>query len=117
MATSQEFRYINKVGDDGWVNGKNSSGVLLPLCMYTKLSVTVLKIDGKTVVESKDGRVSFKVLGGVHTGAVLSMSEANAKLHLGSTAPLTGVVTVTVTYGKYVEGWVSAARGGQKLDQ
>ena len=117
MSTAQEFRYINKVGDDGWVNGKSSTGMLLPLCMYTKVSVAILKKDGKTTVESKDGRVSFKVLDGTHAGKVLTMSEENAKIYLGLTAPKAGAVTVTVTYGKYVEGWVSAARGGQKLDQ
>jgi hypothetical protein len=117
MPTTQEVRYINKVGDDGWVNGKSSGGSLLPLCMYTKVSVTILKKEGVSAIESKDGRVSFKVLDGTHVGQVLTMGEANAKIYLGSTAPKEGLVTVTVTYGKYTEGWVSAARGGQKLDQ
>jgi hypothetical protein len=117
VTISYETRYINKVGDDGWVNGKDSSGALLPLCMYTKVALAFVTKDGKKTLELKGGRASFKVLDGTHAGKVLTMGEANVKIYLGTAAPTAGVVSVTVTYGKYVEGWVSAARGGEKLDQ
>ncbi len=43
--------------------------------------------------------------------------EANAKIYLGTAAPKIAAAVVTVTYGKYQEGWVSVARRGEKLDQ
>ncbi len=113
MATSREtryvneIRYVNKVSDDGWINGRDSASALIPMCMYTKVSLQV----------SKDGRTSFKVLDGTHAGKVLSMKDENAALHLGKMPPASGGISVVITYGKYVENWVSIARGGQKLDQ
>jgi hypothetical protein len=100
--------YVNKVGDDGWLQAKDdAASVLVPLCKYTKVAS----------ITSKHGRTSFKVQDGSAMGKVLSLSDANAKIYLGSKAPQASGITATVTYGKYVEGWVSTARGGEKLDQ
>lgn len=103
-----DIRYINKVADDGWINGlEDKTGTLLPLCKYTKLEMR----------GSKAGRTNFLVLDGAQRGKLLSMKDGNAATYIGTTAPSTGVASVTVTYGKYVEGWVSKARRNQKLDQ
>ncbi len=100
--------YVNKVGSDGWLQARaGDSGVLLPLSKYTKVTLT----------ESRSGRTYFKVMDGLAKGRTLSLADANAKEYLGSTAPQPTLATIVVTYGKYIEGWVSAAREGQKLDQ
>jgi hypothetical protein len=47
----------------------------------------------------------------------VSLSDANATGFVGSRAPVQSPARITVTYGRYTEGWVSEARGGQRLDQ
>lgn len=101
------YRYVNEVGDDGWVNGRLNASTLLPLCKYTK----VMLLDTKNV------RTSFKVLDGSHAGEILSMSAENAKKYLGTKAPADSMVGVEVIYGKYERDWISVARDDQKLDQ
>jgi hypothetical protein len=107
QVTADVYRYINVVGDDGWVNGRLDAKTLLPLCKYTKV----------ILLGSKHGLTSFKVLDGTHAGKTLTMKDANAQKHLGTIAPKNSLIEVTITYGKYENDWVSAARGGQKLDQ
>lgn len=95
-----EIRYINKVFDDGWVSPKDSTETSLPLCMYTKVSM----------IKTKLGWTTFKVLDGPYAGQTLKFGEANAKIYLGKTAPAIGGAKVIITYGKYVQGWASEAR-------
>ncbi len=102
-------RYVNRIGSDGWLKVKDAStpnGKFLFLCKYTKV----------TLLGSKQGRTVFKVVDGTHAGYVVSLSDANAGEHLGKVAPVDGVLTVTVKYGRYVERWPSVARN-QMLDQ
>jgi hypothetical protein len=100
--------FVSKVADDGWVQARAAdSATLVPLAKYTKVVLT----------ESRSGRSYFKVMDGSARGRTLSMSDANAANYLNSKSPQSTPADVVVTYGKYVEGWVSAARGGQALDQ
>lgn len=100
--------YVNRVGDDGWLQALDSDGsTRLSLCKYTRVKVT--KVTG--------GRTYFKVEDGTHTGKTLSLVDANAGLYLGSKAPAASSAKVTITYAKYTPGWISAARNGQALDQ
>lgn len=100
--------YVNKVGSDGWLQvQQGGSTVRISLAKYTKLQR----------IESKLGRTSFKVLDGPSRGQIVSLADAHVGEFLGSKAPLQTPARIVVTYRKYVEGWVSEARGGQKLDQ
>jgi hypothetical protein len=99
--------FVNKVGSDGWLQARADAGALLPLSKYTKVVLT----------ESRAGRTYFKVMDGLAKGRTLSLGDANAQEYLGSRAPTASPASIVVTYGKYVEGWVSAARNNQKLDQ
>ena len=101
--------FVNKVGSDGWVSAgrRNDPGKRVALHKYTKV----------TLIETQGGRTFFKVADGHAKGQVLFLSDHNATEHLGSKAPTKAAAAIEITYGKYVQGWVSAARGGQKLDQ
>jgi hypothetical protein len=100
--------YVNKVGSDGWLQARQGeSTALIPLSKYTKVTLT----------ESRAGRTYFKVMDGLAKDKTLSLADANAREYLGSKAPAPTPASIVVTYGKYVEGWVSAARNGEKLDQ
>lgn len=105
--TTPRVLFVNRVGSDGWLQARNRDSALIPLCKYTRLRV----------VESRSGRTSFKVLDGSAQGQTLSLSDANAAEYLGPKAPASTPATVTITYGKYVTGWVSEARNGEQLDQ
>lgn len=107
-ALANKVLFVNKVGSDGWLQARQTdSTVLVSLSKYTKV----------TLVESRLGRTFFKVLDGAAKGKRLSLTDANAVEYLGSTAPRPTQASIVVTYGKYVEGWVSEARGGQELQQ
>jgi hypothetical protein len=106
-ATAGKILYVKKVGDDGWMQARVGSNRLVPLAKYTKV----------TILASTDGRTSFKVMDGPAMGQTLSMADRNVVEYLGTTGPTQSPATIVVTYGKYTEGWVSEARGGQKLDQ
>lgn len=89
-------------------------------CSSTRLAAMVGCSPGTgtlRVVESRSGRTSFKVLDGSAQGQTLSLSDANAAEYLGPKAPASTPATVTITYGKYVIGWVSEARNGEQLNQ
>lgn len=101
------YRYVNEVGEDGWIQAIDETSVRLPLCKYTKVML----------LGTKAGRTTFKVVGGTHAGKVLSMKTENANKYLGQVAPKSSIIEVVVTYGKYQEAWASRARGGEKLDQ
>ena len=111
MVNAQSIRYVNKVDDSGWVTvqpkGTTSIADRLALCKYTKILLT----------ENKDRRTYFKVLDGTHSGKIASMSEQNATLFFGTQAPTSSPLNLTITYGKYVEGWESKARRNQKINQ
>lgn len=100
-------QYVNKVGLDGWLLAKSAHGELLSLHKYAKLEIT--RVSG--------GRTYFKVREGTHTGKELSLRSENAKEYLGVWAPVPRAAKIVVTYGGYVEGWVSEARRGQRIDQ
>ncbi|HEX6705105.1 MAG TPA: hypothetical protein VF169_10125 [Albitalea sp.] len=103
-----KFLYVNKVGSDGWLQARQADpDALLPLCKYTQV----------TLIETRNGRTSFKVGDGAAKGRTLSLSDANAAEYLGPKPPAPTPASIVVTYGKYVEGWVSQARNGQRLDQ
>src|SRR5271168_834495 len=80
---------------------------LVALAKYTKVSV----------LGSFQGRTNFKVMDGPSKGQTLSLADRNVAEYLGNKAPIPSPAVIVVTYGKYTEGWVSVARGGQKLDQ
>lgn len=91
--------YVNKVGKDGWLQAKSKSGELVPLFKYLRVGE----------VTSREGRTYFKVMEGPHQGRVLSLSDLNAKVHLGIKGPKRGPARITVTWGKYDERWPSSA--------
>lgn len=100
--------FVNEVGSDGWLQTRQGeSGHLVSLAKYTEVAV------GDTL----HGRKMFKVLDGPARGQTLSLADANAASYLGTRFPTRGALNIEVTYGGYVEGWVSAARNGQLLDQ
>jgi hypothetical protein len=105
--TADIYRYVNEIGDDGWVQVLEGSSTLLPLCKYTKVML----------LANKDGRTSFKVLDGTHAGKTASMKIENAKKYLGVNAPKESIIEINITYENYEEGWISVARRNQKLDQ
>lgn len=100
------YRYVNVIGEDGWIQGLEGTETRLPLCKYTKVML----------LETKKSRTTFKVLDGTYAGRTLSMKEENATKYLGTVAPKNSVVEVVVTYGKYEKGWMSVARN-QTIDQ
>jgi hypothetical protein len=103
-------RYVNKIGNDGWLktrDGLANPAAFVYLCKYTKV----------TLLGSNGGRTFFRVGDGTYRGRVLNMAEANATEYFGKLAPTAGVLTVSVTYGRYVPHWVSVARGGQQIPQ
>ena len=53
---------------------------------------------------------------GAAKGRVMSLTDANAKEHLGLIAPKATPAHITVTYGKYEESWYSQARN-ERLPQ
>lgn len=107
MAASGKVLYVNKVGDDGWMQARAGSSRMVSLAKYTKV----------TMLDSTGGRSSFKVMDGPSKGQTLSLADRHVAEYLGSKAPIQSPAVIVVTYGKYTEGWVSVARGGQKLDQ
>ncbi|WP_338415397.1 hypothetical protein [uncultured Sphaerotilus sp.] len=101
-------RYVNQVGSDGWLRTRDeATGSFLFLTKYTAVSM----------IDAREGRTTFKVLDGPHRHRVLSLTDANARSHLGLMAPDPTPAQITVTYGAYTPGWVSVARGGEQLDQ
>jgi len=99
--------YVNKVGSDGWLQALDAgSNQRLSLFKYAKVAD----------VQSRAGRTYFKVMEGAAKGRVLSLTDANAKEHLGSIAPKSTPAHITVTYGKYEENWYSQARN-ERLSQ
>lgn len=103
-----KLRYVNQVASDGWLQAQvegTHQRVALP--KYTQVSL----------VGTPHGRVVFRVEDGHQKGRVVSLSEAHAREYLGSKAPVNRPARATVTYGKYVEHWISIARGGQAIDQ
>ena len=100
--------YVNRTGDDGWLQVKpGGPGPLLSICKYTKLQV----------LGSLGGRTSLQIMDGPSRGATVSLADSNAASYLGTKAPVQGLADIEVTYGKYVPGWISAARNNQALDQ
>jgi hypothetical protein len=100
--------YVNKVGNDGWLQVRHrDSSALVSIPKYTQLDR----------LESRAGRTLFKVMDGASRGQVVSLADANATEFVGSRAPVQSPAQIVVTYGGYVEGWISEARGGQRLDQ
>jgi len=99
--------YVNKVAGDGWLQVRQGAGGLMSLTKYTKLRR----------IESRLGRTFFEVMDGSLRGQVVSLSDAHAAEFVGSKAPDAAPARIVVTYGRYTEGWVSAARGGERLDQ
>ncbi len=81
--------------------------MLVSLAKYTRVAL----------IESRLGRTYFKVMDGAAKGQTLSLTDVNATEYLGSKAPVQSLAEVVVTYGKYVDDWISRARGGQKLGQ
>lgn len=99
--------YVNKVGSDGWLQAlAEGSNQRLSLFKYTKVSA----------VQSRGGRTYFTVMEGAAKGRVMSLTDANAKEHLGLIAPKATPAHITVTYGKYEESWYSQARN-ERLPQ
>lgn len=105
---ASQILYVNRTGDDGWLQvmqEKNRS--LASICKYTKLQL----------LGSAAGRSSLFILDGPLKGQKVSLSENNAHIYLGRKAPLQSLAHIEVTYGKYVQDWISVARNNQKLDQ
>lgn len=100
--------YVNRVGSDGWLQAlDDATQQRIPLAKYTKVFASKVQF----------GRVKFRVEDGPQRGRALSLLEANAGEFLGSKQPAQQLARVTVTYGKYVERWLSVARGGQEINQ
>jgi len=100
--------YVNKVATDGWLQARDDrSHALVPLAKYTRVAI----------VGSANRRTTFRVDDGPAKDRLLSLSDANALDYLGSKEPVRALARAVVTYGKYVEHWISIARGGQALDQ
>ena len=100
--------FVNNVGSDGWLQARQSGSMMLvSLAKYTKV----------TLIESRLGRTFFKVMDGAAKGQTLSLADVNVAEYLGLRAPVQTPASIVVTYGKYVAGWVSQARGGQEIDQ
>ena len=102
-----EILYVNKVGDDGWLQARLGDSLTRSLCKYTKVKV----------FESKRGRTYFKVLDGWSAGSTLSLSDIHAREYLGNKSSIAGRLEIVVTYGKYEAQWVSKARDNEKFDQ
>lgn len=103
-----QFVYVNDVGSDGWLQTrKEGSPTLVPLIKYTKL---------QRLRETND-RTFFKVMDGPSAGLTVSLASVNVVKYIGTRAPSQTPARVIVTYGKYVEGWISHARNDQALDQ
>jgi hypothetical protein len=103
-----KFRYVNQVASDGWLQAQVENAqqrVALP--KYTQVSI----------VDTRHGRVVLRVEDGHQKGKIVSLSEAHAREFLGSKPPVNRLANATVTYGKYVQHWISVARGGQAIDQ
>jgi hypothetical protein len=47
----------------------------------------------------------------------LSLGDANATEYLGGKAPIRKPAEIVVTYGKYVEKWISVTRNNQEINQ
>ena len=101
-----QFRYVNLVDDTGWIRILGESGQSVYLFEYTKL-----KLAG-----SSAGRTQFEVMDGPLKSVKGSLSDANARIYLGSRAPIQTGAVLNVTYGKPDPKWFSAARG-QTLNQ
>lgn len=99
--------YVNKVGSDGWLQAlADGSNERISLFKYAKVSD----------VQSRAGRTYFRVMEGAAKGRVLSLTDANAREHLGTTGPKNSPAHINVTYGKYEESWYSKARN-ERLPQ
>jgi hypothetical protein len=101
-------RYVNQVPSDGWLMAQVDG---------TALRVALLKYTKVTILGASNGRTKFRVEDGHARGKTVSLSDANARTYLGTQAPQPSLAKATVTYGKYVEHWISAARRGEALDQ
>ena len=94
--------YVNQVPSDGWLKCRDAiSNAAVYLLKYTRVQLT----------ERRQGRTFFEVMDGGAKGRTLSLSDENSLVYLGPKAPTIGPAKVVVTYGKYVEGWVSRPRG------
>lgn len=99
--------YVNHVPSDGWLNGGVPDSIeRVPLLKYTQVRLT----------ERKRGRTYFEVMDGGAKGRTLSLTDEHSLMYLGSKAPTIGPAKVVVTYGKYVEGWVSPAWPGRLFE-
>jgi len=110
LGTGQDasVQYVNLVGTDGWLQAQDDATMQrIALPKYTKVLVSPPHL----------GRVKFRVQEGAHLGRTLSLSEANARMYLGSKSSVQQPARMMVTYGRYVERWISEARGGQPIDQ
>src|SRR5882762_4423434 len=95
--------YVNKVGDDGWLKTEErDSKRFVSIPKYTKLDR----------LESKGGRTYFSILDSAAKGGVVSLSDAHVPEYIGARAPQQTPAHAVVTYGRYVEGWISRARNG-----
>jgi hypothetical protein len=100
--------FVNEVGSDGWLQARRGeSGPLVSLAKYTEV------VMGDTL----HGRKMFKVVDGPARGQTLSLADTHVSNYLGTRFPTRGPLSIEVTYGAYVEAWVSAARNGQQLVQ
>jgi hypothetical protein len=96
------------VASDGWLQAQVEG---------TQQRVSLPKYTQVSLVDTPHGRVVFRVEDGHQKGRRVSLSEAHTREYLGSKPPVNGLAHATVTYGKYVEHWISVARGGQAIDQ
>lgn len=108
IGSERSTLYVNRVASDGWLQAlDDATKQRIPLSKYTKVAAAKAEL----------GRVKFRVEDGPQRGRALSLSEANASEYLGLKPPTQQLARVTVSYGKYVERWLSVARGGQELSQ
>ncbi len=102
--------YYVKTDETGWIYALASDGkTAVHLCAYTKAQV----------ITKKGGRTLFKIGDGPNKDKVVSLSDANAAIHLSSKptdAPTQAEAVLNVVYGKMVNKWYSKARNDY-LDQ
>lgn len=98
---ASKILYVNKVGSDGWLQA---------LASNSNERVSLFKYAQVGDVQSRGGRTYFKVMEGAAKGRILSLTDANAKEHLGPVGPKRTPAHITVTYGRYDPNWYSKAR-------
>jgi hypothetical protein len=104
--SGNKILYVNKVALGGWLDVRLRSGVLISICEYTKVKI----------LESRHGVTWFVIQDGWQKGVTASLSDANAKVYLGSKAPQQTGVNVMVKYLKEEE-LNSKPRGQMLLQQ